>query len=233
MFINDRSLQYEDYKSRLLAEDFDELFEKSGVCCIDELAQFAKDFNNEPNAILVFAEKELSSNVSFELFNLAVITGKLGKTSQGLVALKEKNNAQGIIDMGGCHKIAPGFQLYDNPKVLAKLKQKWNMDDLPVKINSPYKLLKNGVLKNMLIFGEDPLGCAVNREEVEAWFAKPDFVMVQDYFMTETAEKANLVLPASLPIETGGSFTNTQKRIQKFNKQIDPASEFTSPKQIG
>lgn len=232
MFINDRSLQFEEYKMKLIAEDFDELFEKSGVRCIDELAQFAKNYNNEPNAILVFTEKELSSNVSFELFNLAIITGKLGKASQGLLALKEKNNAQGIIEMGGCHKIAPGFQLYDNPLVIAKLRQKWSVDDLPETIKSPYKLLKGGLLKNILIFGEDPVGCAVNRKEVEEWFAKTDFMMVQDYFITETAEKADLIMPASLPIEIGGSFTTTQKRIQKFEKQRDSATEITSPEQI-
>ncbi len=232
LFINDRSLQYETYKSKLMAEDFDELFEKSGVCCIDELAEFAKDFNNEPNAVLVFSEKELSSNVSFELFNLAVITGKSGKSSQGLVAIKEKNNSQGVIDMGGCHKIAPGFQPYDNPQVIAKLKQKWGVDDIPENINSPYKLLKKSLLKNIFIFGEDPIGCAVNQEEVNAWFEKIDFVMVQDYFMTETAKHADLILPASMPFETGGSFTNTQKRIQKLERQMESKLEKTSLQQI-
>lgn len=232
LFINDRSVQFEDYKAKLLAEDFDELFEKSGVCCIDELAQFAKDFNNEPNAILIFSEKELSSNVSFELHNLAIITGKLGKTAQGLIALKEKNNSQGVIDMGGCHKIAPGFQPYDNPQVISKLRQKWGVDDIPENINSPYKMLKEGLLKNLFIFGEDPLGCAVNRDEVFDWFDKPDFIMVQDYFMTETAEEADLIMPASFPFEIGGSFTTTQKRIQKFEKQLDSAVEKPSPQQI-
>jgi formate dehydrogenase major subunit len=232
LFINDRSLGFEEYKSKLMAQDFDDLFEKSGVCCIDELAQFAKDFNNEPNAVLVFSEIEMSSNVSFELFNLAIITGKLGKTAQGLIALKEKNNSQGIIDMGGCHKIAPGFQPYDDPKTISKLKQKWGIDDIPENINSPYKMLKEGQLTNLFIFGEDPLGCAVNRKETGKWFDTPDFIMVQDYFMTETAEKADLVLPASLPFEIGGSFTTTQKRIQKFEKQINSAIEITSPQQI-
>lgn len=232
LFINDRSLQFEEYKSKLMAEDFDDLFEKSGVCCIDELAQFAKDYNNEPNAVLVFSEKELSSNVSFELRNLAIITGKLGKTAQGLIALKEKNNAQGVIDMGGCHKIAPGFQPYDDPQVIGKLKQKWGVDDIPTNINSPYKLLQEGALKNLFIFGEDPVGCAVNSEEVIGWIEKPDFVMVQDYFMTETAEKADLVMPASLPFEIGGSFTTTQKRIQKFEKQLESAMDKTAPQQL-
>ncbi|OQX77086.1 MAG: hypothetical protein B6D64_08815 [Bacteroidetes bacterium 4484_276] len=232
MFINDRSLEYEDYKSKLLAEDFDELFEKSGVCCIDEMAEFAKGFNNEMNGILVFSEKEMSSNVSFELFNMAIITGKLGKSSQGIIALKEKNNSQGIIDMGVCHRAAPGFQPYDNPQVIQKLKIKWGVEDIPSNINSPYKLLKQNMLKNIFVFGEDPMGCAIDKKEVEGWFDKLDFVMVQDYFITDTAKKADLIMPASLPWETGGSFTNTQKHIQKFEKQIGPAIEKTGPQQL-
>ncbi len=232
LFINDRALGFEEYKAKLMSEDFDDLFEKSGVCCIDEMAQFAKDFNNEQNAVLIFSEKEMSSNVSFELFNLAIITGKLGKTAQGLIALKEKNNSQGVIDMGGCHKIAPGFQPYDDKLVINKLKQKWGVSDIPENINSPYKLLKNGALSNIFIFGEDPLGCAVNPAEVKVWLEKPDFVMVQDYFLTETALQADLILPASLPFEIGGSFTTTQKRIQKFEKQIESALEIDSPQQL-
>ncbi|MCP4295822.1 MAG: molybdopterin-dependent oxidoreductase, partial [Proteobacteria bacterium] len=232
MFINDRSLEFENYKSKLLAEDFDDLFEKSGVCCIDELAEFAKGFNNEMNGVLVFSEKEVSSNVSFELFNMAIITGKLGKTAQGIVALKEKNNSQGIIDMGACHKVAPGFQPYDNPQVVQKLKAKWGVEDLPTKINSPYKLMKENKLKNVFIFGEDPLGCAIDKPEVEGWFEKVDFMMVQDYFLTETAQKADLILPASLPFEIGGSFTNTQKHLQKFEAGMEPATEIASPHQL-
>jgi predicted molibdopterin-dependent oxidoreductase YjgC len=232
MFINDRSLEFEAYKSKLLAEDFDDLFEKSGVCCIDELAEFAKNFNNEMNGVLVFSEKEVSSNVSLELFNMAIVTGKLGKTAQGIIALKEKNNSQGIIDMGACHKVAPGFQPYDDPRVIQKLKMKWSVDDIPTNINSPYKLLKEHKLKNVFIFGEDPVGCAINKPEVEEWFNKLDFMMVQDYFLTETARKADLILPASLPFEIGGSFTNTQKYLQKFDAEKESAIEEISPQQL-
>ncbi len=232
LFINDRSLEFEDYKSKLLAEDFDELFEKSGVCCIDELVEFAKKFNNETNAVLVFSEKEMSSNVSFELQNLVIITGKLGKTAQGIVAVKEKNNSQGIMDMGACHKVAPGFQPFDDPQVVDKLRKKWNTPGVPANINSPYKLLMEHKLKNVFVFGEDPLGCALNRPEVTGWFEKVDFVVVQDYFLTNTAKNADLILPASLPFEIGGSFTNTQKHIIKFEKEMEPATEKTSPQQL-
>ncbi len=232
LFINGRTEGFEDFRKALLAEDFDEFFEKSGVGCMESLAQFARTFNEEKNAILIFPEKEISSNTNYELINLSLITGKMGKTAQGLIALKEKNNSQGVIDMGGCHKIAPGFRNLDSPGVIQNLQKKWGVNDLPGQINSPYKLMISGLLKNIFIFGEDPVGCAINRLQVSEWLGKAEFLMVQDYFMTDTAKMADLVLPASLPFEIGGSFTTTQRKLQKFEKQMQSAMEKTSFDQL-
>ncbi len=232
LFIQGRTDGFEDYKKHLLAEDFDELFEKSGVTCIEELVQFARGFNEEQNGVLIFTEKDISANTSYELHNLAMITGKLGKTAQGLIAIKEKNNTQGVIDMGGCHKVAPGFQFCEDPKVIEKLRKSWGVEDLPTTIKSPYRLLIEHDLKNLFIFGEDPFGCAIDKTEIEDWLISTEFIAVQDYFLTETAQKADLVLPASLPFEIGGSFTTTQRKLQKFDKQIESAIEKSSPQQL-
>lgn len=232
LFINGRTKGFEDYRKALMAEDFDEFFEKSGVGCMESLAQFARTFNKEKNAILIFPEKEISSNTNFELINLALITGKMGKTSQGLIALKEKNNAQGIIDMGACHKVAPGLRNLDEPNVIQNLQKKWGVSNLPDQINSPYKLMLNGLIKNVFIFGEDPIGCAINRRKVTEWLEKAEFLTVQDYFLTDTAQMANLVLPASLPFETGGSFTTAQRKLQKFEKQLKSAMAKSSFDQL-
>ena len=80
--------------------------------------------------------------------------------------------------------------------------------------------LESGKLKNILVFGEDPIGCAIDSKEISKWFTNADFIVVQDYFMTETAKTANLILPASFPFESGGSYTNTQKILQKFDKPL-------------
>ncbi len=84
----------------------------------------------------------------------------------------------------------------------------------------------------MLIFGEDPLGCALNKVQVAGWLSVADFIIVQDYFMTETAKHADLILPASLPVEIGGSFTNTQKQIQEFNPEFESAADSSSIAQL-
>jgi predicted molibdopterin-dependent oxidoreductase YjgC len=150
-----------------------------------------------------------------------MITGKLGKTSSGLIALKEKNNSQGLFDMGICPKLGVGTQPVLDKELQAKMKEKWNVKKLPDTINvSQFETLEKGMLKNIFIFGEDPLGCGQNKVKVAGWLSVADFIVVQDYFMTETAKHSDLVLPASFPIESGGSFTNTQKVIQEFEEGL-------------
>jgi predicted molibdopterin-dependent oxidoreductase YjgC len=106
-------------------------------------------------------------------------------------------------------------------KYRKKLAKKWNVDSIPVQGNKCMKeLLNESLLKKFYIFGEDPIGCATEKEMVQKWFSESEFMLVQDYFMTETAKQANLVLPATFPVETSGSFTNTQKNIQVFEKQF-------------
>ena len=220
-FIKDNCKGYTEYKQNLAKEDYEHLVKEAGVCCEGVIEEFAENYNKEMNAILVFSEKEVSTNVSRELFNLAMITGKLGKTANGLISLKEKNNSQGLFDMGISSKNGVGNVDISDKKYAKALAKKWSVKDLPAPGEKCMKeLLNESLLKNFCIFGEDPIGCAEDPAIVKKWFSDAEFVMVQDYFMTETAKQASLILPASFPVETSGSFTNTQKNIQVFEKQF-------------
>ncbi len=232
LFINDLCEDYETYKTQLLTEDFDALVSASGVCCKDKIIEFANDYNNQINAIIVFSEKELSSNASIELFNLSMITGKLGKTASGLISLKEKNNSQGLIDMGINPNIGVGYQQISEQSLINKEKETWHVSELPSNSLNQKDLLEKGKIKNLFIFGEDPVGCAVDNKAIAKLLSKTGFIMVSDNFMSETAKLADLILPASFTIETEGSFTNTQKSIQQFTKQIDAKIEKTSLEQL-
>jgi formate dehydrogenase major subunit len=184
MFISDRCSGFEAYREKLLADNYNDLVTKSGVEA-SVIEAFANDYNEQLNAVIIYSEKDLCFEAYSEVMNLAMITGKLGKTANGIICLKEKNNSEGLLNLG----IA-------DPGLAAKL--------------------ASGGLKNLFIFGEDPIGC-IKEGEVKG-FGNAAFVMVQDYYMTETAKKANLVMPASFPYESGGSFTNTQRVIQMFDK---------------
>lgn len=221
VYLNDHCPGHETYKEEVLKQDFESLLSKSG-CSKEALAEFAFSYNIEQHSVIVFAEKNLSSHANQELRNLALITGKVGKTASGLIALKEKNNAQGIFDMGVCASILPGGRKTDNKKALEVLAQEWETNELSANYQTnPQSLLDEGKVKNLFIFGEDPVGTAIYRQKVKDWVSSSHFTVVQDYFMSETAQMADIVLPATLPWETGGSFTNSRKFIQALPEVIN------------
>ncbi|MDT8392858.1 MAG: FAD-dependent oxidoreductase [Bacteroidales bacterium] len=233
LFIEDNCHDFDVYKKDLLKENFVDLVEKSGLASMDSIIEFAKAYNNEMNAVIIFSEKEICSSTCTELFNLALITGKLGKTANGLISVKEKNNAQGIFDMGICPSLGVGAVDIKNKQLVEKMKKVWKVKSLPSDVNvNQYEHLEKGNLKNLFIFGEDPLGTTREKTKVSGWLSGAGFVVVMDYFMTDTASKADLVLPSSFPFETSGTFTNTQKVIQEFEKSFEPGSGKDSIEQL-
>lgn len=219
LFIHDRVRNFEEYKIELLKESFNGLVQKAGLSKPGIIRNFAENYNKDMNAILIFSEKELSGNECQELINLAILTGKHGKTSNGIVCLREKNNSQGLFDMGMFPDRAIGYQKI-NKDFLNMAKNNPKITNFPSEIPEEIDLDKDNTLRNVFIFGEDPAGCAIDKKSISRWLHQCDFLLVQDYFLTETANAADLVLPASFPGETGGSFTNTQKVIQEFNKSV-------------
>ncbi|MDR3665347.1 MAG: FAD-dependent oxidoreductase [Ignavibacteriaceae bacterium] len=208
LFIKDNVTDFKGYSNIILTADYDLLLEQAGVIN-EQVASFVNDYNDEIKAVIVFSEKHLSSNTSQEIFNLAMITGKLGKTASGIISLKEKNNSQGLIDMG----ISP-------------------LLDFGGTLNKYGGIITDSKLRNLFIFGEDPMGCAVNKNEIRSLMDQASFRVVSDYFITDTAALADLVLPASLPFEIGGTFTNTQKYILSFLPGMQSKLEKDSCEQL-
>ncbi len=235
LFVNDRTRGYHDYKEKLLKEDLDALLKTGGIS-EEGLARFVKDFNTQVHAIVLASEKNLPANAMAELRNLMLLTGKLGKTASGMISLKEKNNSQGLFDMGvGMDYGVGGEPVGKNEVLQEKMKALWKVDDLPGEVGEPLDIqMDKGTIKNLFIFGEDPAGCAIQPEEVERWLGNSDFVVVQEHFLTKTAHMAHLILPASLPHETGGSYTNAEKTIQTFEKDpsVRPKVSHDNVKQI-
>lgn len=208
LFIKDNVNDFKGFCSIVLSAKYELLLKNAGVTD-EQVSSFANEFNDEIKAVIVFSEKHLSSNTSKELFNLAMITGKLGKTSSGIISLKEKNNSHGLIDMG----ISPALKLGGI-------------------INEYSDILPDSEVKNLFIFGEDPVGCAINKKEILDSINKASFKVVSDYSITDTAELADLILPASLPIESGGTFTNTQKYILSFQPEMHSKLEKNNCEQL-
>jgi formate dehydrogenase major subunit len=224
MFINDRTENFSEYRMHLLAQDYAALVSASGLER-EDLEAFALSFDNEANALLIFAEKDISSATAIEIRNLALITGKLGKTGMGIIALKEKNNSQGLFDMGCAPLIGIGAVNLCKDIMMRMAESYPEIASLPLG-SDLLDLLRKNEIKDFFIFGEDPIGTAKNREECLSWFRDAEFIAVQDYFMTDTAALADLILPASYVIETGGSYSNTQRNIQVIDKAV--SSDFNN-----
>lgn len=108
-YISSRTYDYDVYRAEMLKNDYKQIISLSGSNQ-DAVEEFVKSWLGELNPVIVFQEKYVSANASMALHNLVMLTGKLGKTGSGLIALKETNNAHGIFDMGACHKIGVGAE---------------------------------------------------------------------------------------------------------------------------
>ena len=219
-FIKGRTKGFDEYKNNLLKEDYDSLIKDSGLSK-DEIESLANEFDSIAETVIVYTEAETSSNCALEINNLMLISGKHEKTGSGILALKSKNNSHGLHDNGICPKLAPGGRLLKDAK--SDLEKLWQVDNLPVDSDFSIKEnLANRQVKNIFIFGEDPIGTAFKIEEAKTLLSDNAFIVVADYFMTDTAESASLVLPMAFPFEIGGSYTNTGKIIQNFEAVLEP-----------
>lgn len=229
-FINGHVECFDSYLADVAKEQLEDLCIDAGVT-VENITEFTTNFNKEQNAATIFQEKEVSSNTSVELINLNLITGKMGKTGSGVIALKEQCNSQGLTDMGIRPTLGVGA-VEMNEDYISRIEKVWGQKELSTIGECQCENITEGNFKKFIIIGEDPLGTAVNINEVKKWFKSSEFMVVMDYFMTETAKEANLILPATFNFETGGTFTNTLKYIQKFEKEIDSVVEKTNVEQL-
>ena len=234
LFLNDNCVGFELYKQELLKENYSELLEKAGAT--EKLVSgFATEYNNSINAIIVHSEKKVSSNVATEIQNLAMITGKLGKTASGLISLKEKNNSHGVLDMGIIPELGVALQDITSDDYISKMESIWKVTGLNKAAESDQKgLLASKKIKNIFILGEDPIGTYMeeDKDEFNALITGVDFKVTFDNFKSSTAEASDLIMPLSLPFETGGSYTNTQKFYQPFSKSVESKIEKKSTEQL-
>src|SRR5580693_5362053 len=159
------------------------------------------------------------------LIALCAITGNIGKPGTGLHPLRGQNNVQGASDMGLVAMFYPDYQKADDPGVKARFETAWGSEDLDPKRGLTVteiigSALKGGV-RGMYMLGENPFLSDPNINKVRKALAKLDFLVVQDIFLTETAEFADVILPASSYLEKDGTYTNTDRRVQLGRKVLD------------
>lgn len=167
--------------------------------------------------------------------NLQMLTGNVGFESTGINPLRGQNNVQGACDMGALPTDYTGYQKVFIDPVRERMGQFWKRD-LPDKkgltITEMMDAADRGELSFLYIMGENPMISDPDQNHIKKALKKLDFLLVQDIFLSETAEFADVVLPAASFAEKDGTFTNTERRIQRINKAIDPIGEAKADWQI-
>ncbi len=164
----------------------------------------------------------------YQIANLAMLTGNVGRRSTGVYPLRGQNNVQGACDMGALPGYLPGYQRPDNAEVREKFERAWGRP-LPeregLSVVEMVKAALAGSVKAMYIVGENPMLSNPNVNECRLALERLEFLVVQDIFLTETARLADVVLPAASFAEKDGTFTNTERRVQLLRKAIPPVGE--------
>ena len=220
-FIAERTEGFEHLKETL--EDFDkeEAAEQAGVP-LDDIEKAAEKYAQAGNAA-IFTGMGMSQhtcgvdNVQNEI-NLALITGNLGRPGTGVNPLRGQNNVQGTSDVGAMPNVLPGYQLVDDDEARESVEEVWGFDIPPEPglTNVEISHECGDSIKGLYIMGENPVMSEPDGNMVEERLNDLEFMVVQDIFMTETAEHADVVLPATSWAERGGTVTNTDRRVQRM-----------------
>ncbi len=230
-FIRTRTEGYEEFK-KVIEEYTPERVEKITGIKKEDLIEAARLFGKAKNASIVFAmgitQHTTGTDNVLSIANLSMLTGNVGKAFAGVNPLRGQNNVQGAGDMGALPNVYPGYQKVDSPDTIEKFEKAWNTN-LPNKVGLTILEMINGILngkiKAMFVMGENPALSDPNLNHVREALNEVEFLVVEDIYLSETAEFADVVLPACSFLEKDGTFTNTERRILPIKKVFEPIGE--------
>jgi len=168
------------------------------------------------------------SDTSTSISNLLLITGNYMRPGTGAYPLRGHNNVQGCSDFGSMPNTLPGYQKVDDPEVIARFEQGWGVKLPSSKGLDNHEMIESihqGTLKAIYLKGEDTITSDANSDDVANALKKLEFFVVQDMLLSETARHADVVLPASPSLEKDGTFTNTERRIQRLYQALEPLGD--------
>ncbi len=199
----------------------------------ESLAEAAKLYAGAENGSLLYCmgiTQHISGTDNVKsLANLAMLCGNLGKPGGGVNPLRGQNNVQGACDMGGLPNVYPAYQPVTDPDIAKKMEAAWGVTglstDIGLKVTEMIPKAHSGEFKALYIIGENPLVSDPDLNHAQKSMANLDLLVVQDIFMTETAQMADVVLPSACFAEKEGTFSNTERRVQRVRKAVDAPGE--------
>jgi formate dehydrogenase alpha subunit len=205
-----------------------EFAEKITTVPADDIVRAARIYAQADAASIVYSmgitQHTTGTDNVMSLANLAMLTGNVGRPGTGVNPLRGQNNVQGACDLGALPNVYPGYQKVDVPEVQKKFQSAWGVELSPAPGLTVVEMMNAGAkgdLKALYLMGENPMLSDPDQNHVREAIEKIGFVVVQDIFLTETAELADVVLPAAGFAEKDGTFTNTERRVQLLHKGID------------
>ncbi len=200
----------------------------------------AREYATERHAAIFYTlgitEHACGVDNIWSLANLVLLTGHLGYESTGLNALRGQNNVQGLNDSGANPTYLPGYQPIDDPAVRRKFSEAWGAE-VPeragFRLDQMMSGLHDGRVKALYLIGENPAQTEPNAHHVEEGLTQLEFLVSQDIFLNDTAAKhANVVLPASSFAEKDGTFTNTERRVNRVRAAVPCPGEARVDREI-
>ncbi len=230
-FIRSRCENYEAFLDSLSDFGMDFVEKITGVPR-DKIAQAARIYATQKPSTILYAmgitQHSHGTDNVIATANLAMLTGNVGKPSTGVNPLRGQNNVQGACDMGALPTVYPGYQAVTDPNLRQKFEDAWGVSLSPtagLALTEIFPAVLEGNIKAMYLVGENPVLSDPDSKHVREALDKLDFLVVQDIFLTETARLADVVLPAASFAEKDGTFTNTERRVQRVRQAIEPIGD--------
>ncbi len=231
-FIEKRTKNFEELKE-VVKNYPPEKVESITEASADLIREAAIMYAKADNAAIVYSmgitQHTTGTDNVMSTSNLAMITGNIGRPGTGVNPLRGQNNVQGACDMGALPVVYPGYQKVIEGEIAEKMRNAWGCGDLNCKPGITVVEMMNaahdGEIKGMYIMGENPMVSDPDLQHVQGSLENLDFLVVQDIFLTETAELADVVLPATSWAEKDGTFTSTERRVQYIRKAVDAPGE--------
>jgi formate dehydrogenase major subunit len=230
-YIGERCENFEAFRASLDAFDMDFVERTTGVPG-EKIAAAARCYATHKPAGIFYAmgitQHTHGTDNVMATANLALLTGNVGKHASGVNPLRGQNNVQGACDMGALPNVFPGYQKVDDPAARAKFESAWGgpLSGSPGLTHLEiFDAIDEGRIEAVYLVGENPVLSEANANHIKESLQKLKFLVVQDIFLSETAQFADVILPAGAFAEKDGTFTNTERRVQRVRKALEPIGD--------
>jgi len=230
-FIRDRTEGFEEMKAVVEKYTPEVASDITGVPAADiELAARMMAENRPGTLLYAMGITQHTTGVPnvMSCANIQMLLGNMGKAGGGVNPLRGQNNVQGACDMGCLPNVYPGYQKVTDAAVQEKFEIAWGVD-LPdymgLTVTEMLNAAEAGDVRCLYVIGENPMTSDPDLNHVRYSLQKTEFIVLQELFFSETAQYADVILPAASFAEKEGSFTNTERRAQRVRKAVDSPGE--------